>query len=374
MKLLYILNVANRVNSFSYSSMCAAQELGFEFHIAGNWGYSSDEERKSDEEKYGIKIHQIDLERFPISFKNKKAYKQLLELMQREKYDIVHSNTPIGGILGRICAKKCKVKNSLYQVHGFHFYKGAPLLNWLIYYPVEKLCAHWTDVLITINYEDYALAQKKMKAKRIEYVPGVGIDLQKYDNSFSVDEKQLLKKELNIPEEAKVLLSVGEINQNKNHRTVIEALSKISQKDVYYVICGQGPLVDEHKELAKTLGIDNRVIFTGYRTDVPRFFAMADVFVFPSFREGLSVALMEAMASGLPVACSRIRGNTDLIDENGGALFDPHSVDDCAKAISDLIADDTNKKSEYNLNKIQQFSLSTVMAKMKGIYQSVSEE
>ena len=170
-KLLYILNVANKVNNFSYTSMLAAQELGFEFHIAGNWSYESDEERMDDEERYGIKIHQVDFVRTPYHPGNIKAYKQLKSLAQKEQYDVIHCNTPIGGVLGRIIGKQLNVPKVCYQAHGFHFYKGAPKVNWIIYYPIEKWLAKHTDALITINKEDFELQKLNLSCVvRVKFI------------------------------------------------------------------------------------------------------------------------------------------------------------------------------------------------------------
>ena len=155
MKILYILNIAKKVNNFSYTSMIAAKECGLQFHIAGNWSYSDASERENDEKKYGIRIHQIDFVRNPYSLKNRKAYKQLLSLCKQESFDVIHCNTPIGGFLGRIVGNKCNVHKIIYQVHGFHFYKGAPIINWILYYPIEKWLARKTDIIITINKEDF---------------------------------------------------------------------------------------------------------------------------------------------------------------------------------------------------------------------------
>lgn len=177
-KLLYILNIAKRVNNFSYTSMLAAQELNIEFHIAGNWSYASDEERIADEEKYGIKIHQIDFVRTPYHPENIKAYKQLKCLVETEKYDFIHCNTPSGGVLGRLIGEKCNVEKVIYQAHGFHFYKGAPKINWLVYYPVEKLLAHYTDALITITARILNLRKQNLncaKTERYTMFPALGL-------------------------------------------------------------------------------------------------------------------------------------------------------------------------------------------------------
>ena len=170
---------------------------------------------------------------------------------------------------------------------------------------------------------------------------------------------QKIRKELGIPLNAKVILSVGEVNKNKNHKVGIEALAKLKDKNTYYVICGRGPLMEAHKELAQSLGVSDRVILTGYRTDVADFYKMADVFLFPSFREGLPVAVMEAMASGLPVIATRIRGSSDLVQQ--GELFDPTDVDGIAKAIKNI-------QLGRAKHEIDVFDIQSVVGSMKEIY------
>ena len=170
---------------------------------------------------------------------------------------------------------------------------------------------------------------------------------------------QRIRKELGIPLNAKVILSVGEVNKNKNHKAGIEALAKLRDKNTYYVICGRGPLMEVHKELAQSLGVGDRVILTGYRTDVADFYKMADVFLFPSFREGLPVAVMEAMASGLPVIATKIRGSSDLVQQ--GALFDPTDVDGIAKAIKSVQLGRVK-------HEIDTFDIQSVVGSMKEIY------
>lgn len=372
-KMLYILNIAKKVNNFSYTSMVAAKEMGIEFHIAGNWSYESDEERISDEEKYGIKIHQIDFIRAPYHPGNRKAYKQLKELVKKENYDVIHCNTPIGGILGRIVGKKCNVPKIIYQAHGFHFFKGAPIFNWLIYYPIEKFLARYTDVLVTINHEDYELAKNKMKLRKggnVYYVPGVGVDI----NAFDVDESfDRIKKreELGIDNESIMILSVGEINKNKNHETIIRAISVMDCDNVHYFIAGTGEKTEYLKDVCRQNGISDRVHFLGFRKDISELCAVADIYCFPSLREGLSIALMESMSAGLPCVVSKIRGNTDLIEHGrGGYLCDPTNFEGFAEKISNL-CNDIEKRSlfgSYNKTAIIPFGTDSVVDNMKKIY------
>ena len=158
-KILYITNISYGVSSFSVAAVASAKTLGYRFFLAGNFSGASSEKIKNDEEEFGVKIINIDLARSPYSPKNITAYKQLIDFVKKENIDYIHCNTPVGGLLGRLAGKKCKVKKVIYQAHGFHFYKGAPLKNWLIYYPIERWLAHYTDAIITINKEDYERAQ-----------------------------------------------------------------------------------------------------------------------------------------------------------------------------------------------------------------------
>ena len=311
------------------------------------------------------KTYQIDWSRSPLNKGNLTAITQLRKLVEENHYDIVHCHTPVAAMCTRIACRKARKNGTkvFYTAHGFHFYKGAPLKNWMLYYPVEKICSYFTDVLITINKEDYALAQKKMKAKRIEYVPGVGIDLEKFGKAQV--NRGTKRQELGIPDNMKLLLSVGELNENKNHETVIRALTGI--KDVYYVIAGKGPLQNHLESVIKECGLSERVKLLGFRSDVGELCEAADAFIFPSFREGLSVSVMEAMSSGLPCVVSNIRGNTDLIDEDGGVLFDPANIVDCRKAIQRLLSSDMEKMGSYNLGKIKKFSIETVNGQMTEI-------
>lgn len=364
MKLLYILNIAKRVNNFSYTSMIAAQELGLEFHIAGNWSYANDDERIDDEKQYGIKIHQIDFIRTPYHPGNRKAYVQLKELIQREKYDVIHCNTPIGGVLGRIIANKCNVKKVIYQAHGFHFYKGAPKLNWLLYYPVEKWLAHYTDALITINQEDYELAKNKFKLRnngKVYYVPGVGIDTSQYNlESKHRNEK---RAELGLSETDIALISMGDLIERKNYSTAIQAIAEAKNPNLQYFICGKGPEEANLKALADKLGVSSQIHFLGFRSDIKELLAASDIFLFTTKQEWVPRSIMEAMASGLPCIVSRIRSNTDLLEgTDGGFLCEAADAADYADKLN-ILANDPVKRSTMggnNLRTIQKFSIETV--------------
>lgn len=361
MKILYITTIGSTMNFF-VSFIRQLLDEGHTVDIATN---ESSSKVPACYEEWGCTVYQIGTSRSPIDIGNVKAVEQIKEIVGKKNYDIVHCHTPVAAMCTRLACKKARKYGTrvFYTAHGFHFYKGAPLKNWLLYYPVEKICAHYTDVLITINHEDYVLAKKKMKAKRVEYIPGVGIDLTKF-GQVAVD-KSAKRKELGIPEDAILLLSVGELNENKNHETVIRAIKDLN---VYYIIAGKGGLQANLQNIIDELGLTERVKLLGFRQDVAELYQTSDVYVLPSIREGLNVSVMEAMASGLPVVCGRIRGNTDLIDENGGALFEPQSIDECMKALEDVFDREKERLSKYNIEKVQTISVAKINAQMKVLY------
>lgn len=356
------------INVFHLPVLEYFQSLGWETHVAAK----NDFEHPADcKIPFCDVYHDVDFSRSPMSTKNIQAYRDLKRIIDSNRFDVIHCHTPIGGMVGRLAAHKARKSGTkvLYTAHGFHFYKGAPYQNWLLYYPVEKFCSHFTDTLITMNQEDYRLAQRKMHAGHTYLVPGVGIDL----NRFRQDEKirKEIRREWDIPDGAFLLLSVGELNENKNHAAAIRALGRLRDENIHYVICGQGNLREELLELARRERVSGQVHLAGFRYNAPDFYCACDAFIFPSRREGLPVSLMEAMASGKPVLCSRVRGNTDLLDDGAGGLFFLPDDDKMLAEEIALLAGDAALRQEYgahNRERISGYSHDAVMQQMKGIY------
>ncbi len=254
-------------------------------------------------------------------------------LIKQYGFQLVHCHTPTAGAIARVACYKNHVR-VIYTAHGFHFYTGAPKKNWMIFYPEEKVLSYVTDVLITINREDYRRAKKRLKAGKILYIPGVGVDTEKYKKGNGDPEDK--RKELNLSGNDIMLLSVGELSARKNHEIVIRALGKINNLRLHYFIAGTGELKEAYTNLVKELNLDKNIHFLGYRTDISELCHAADLYIFPSVQEGLPVALMEAIASRTPVICSDIRGNVDLIRDRR-YLFDPKCVDSVAQCIEDKV-------------------------------------
>ena len=364
MRILYVTTIGSTMNFFKLLIRSLLDE-GHIVDIATNEDYKKVPTYYSE---WGCKVYPISCVRSPFKKNNVKAIKQIRQIVDKNNYDLVHCHTPIASICARLACRPLRKKGIkvIYTAHGFHFYKGAPLINWLLYYPLEKLCSRWTDVIITINKEDYSLARRKMKARKVEYVPGVGIDIARFQNTI-IDKSQK-RREIGIPENSFMLLSVGELNKNKNHSLVIRAIAKSENLKIHYVIAGEGSNRDYLINLANKLGISKQIHLLGYRTDVDELCKAADVYVHPSFREGLPVSVMEAMASGLPVICSKIRGNMDLIDEKGGFLLDPNDADEFRDAIESIFEKNLFMLGKNNQDKIACFSFPTVLKKMQNIY------
>ena len=313
--------------------------------------------------------YEIPFSRAGLNTQNLKTIKQLRKIVEEGDYDIVHCHTPNAAISTRFACRKLRKKGLkvIYTAHGFHFYEGAPLKNWL-FYPFEKICAKWTDVLITINKDDHAFALEKFRKTTVAYVPGVGINTHFFGETTV--ERNQKRTELGIPKDCFAILSVGELNSNKNHSAVIRAITEKADRSIHYLIAGEGPLKQDLSVLAGQLGVKDKVHILGYRNDVNELYKIADTFALPSFREGLNVSTQEALASGTPVICSDIRGNRDMV-RNGqnGYLFDPRDTESIIEAIEKVRTH--NISSEECKISAMPYDRSLINKEMLRIYASV---
>ena len=358
------------------------QDQGYQVHVAANFnmGNTSSAERieefKTELDQKGIRWFQIDFDRNVMNFAaDIKAYRQVLKLQREQQYTLIHCHTPIGGAIGRMVAHRCHVP-VIYTAHGFHFYKGAPKKSWLIFYPIEKFLSRYTDELLVINSEDFRLAKSKLHMKRLMYLPGVGVDVHKDIVPDNI--RREIREELEIPQDGFMITCAAEFSKNKNQITVIQAIEQLKNPNIYYVMCGIGEKKRQMEEYVKEHGLSSNIKFAGFRKDIHEILQTSDCFVLSSIREGLSVALMEAMTEGLPVVCGRIRGNIDLIEDGkGGCLVEPTHIEDYCKAFEKLYEMKTSDSKQFaeiglfNINMIKKFSCEQVDNKMRKIYQDV---
>lgn len=371
-KVLMLASVASMIDQFNMPNIRLLLEMGYEVHVACNLKEGNTcnmhqiHKMVKQMDSMHIVLHPWDCPRNVTSIqKCFTAYRQLWKLCEKYCYAWMHCQSPVGGAIARLVAHRAGIP-TIYTAHGFHFYKGAPLKNWLLYYPVEKLLSYWTDILITVNIEDYSLAKKHFKAKNICHISGVGIDTNKYASKSMTR----YRKKYGIPFNAVLLLSVGELSKRKNHKTVIDALARLQRRDVYYLICGQGRLKKSLSEYAEKMGVMNYVRMPGFLEHVEKVYQETDIFVFPSYQEGLPMALLEAMASGLPCVVSDIRGNRELVC-NAELRFAPERPDQL-HAILDRLLEDKSGRELYgacNREKAGMYELTVVQRRMRIIYQ-----
>ena len=322
-------------------------------------------------ENYKLNMIDIPMCRIPWKIKNFKAYRSLVKLQKKNKYDIVFCQQPVGGMLGRLIGRKFKIP-VIYTAHGFFFFKGNNLFRNLLFKTAEKTMARWTDTIITMNDEDFEAANK-FKCKNVYKINGIGLDLDKYDSGEFDAEK--FKQSLGIQPNEKIILSVSEFIKRKNYATMIKTFAKlVKEKDnVKYVVCGTGERFAKIKNLAEKLGVLDKIKFLGYRTDIDKIMRVSDVFYHQSFHEGLTMSVIEAMHFGLPVVVSNVRGNKDLIDEIGGFVTNSKDVDKQKEALLYLLnnPDRCKDMGEYNKRKSKKYYINVVREQLKDIYQQI---
>ena len=370
-KILLVATVQSHIAQFHRPLINWLHEKGYTVDVAARNNLAEKNNLTLDEPD---NIFDIPFSRSPFSLKNAKAYKALKKVIRDGGYDLVHCNTPVGGILTRMAANKLRKQGKvvvLYEAHGFHFFKGGSRKNWMIWYPIEKHFSKKTDVLVTINRMDYELACEKFKAKRVEHIPGVGLNLSQF---IAADNSCNIRKEYGIGENQHIVLSVGELNKNKNHQVVVRAIAHLQDDNIHYMIAGNGPLRDELENLAKSLGVENQVHFLGYRRDIPNLFKAVDLLAFPSLREGLGMASIEAMSAGLPLVTSNRHGINDYSEQGKtGFKYNPNDYKGFAEGIKTIVYDKELKKQmgEYNARLSQNYTVEVSMAKLGKIYEEV---
>ncbi|MEI7918036.1 MAG: glycosyltransferase family 4 protein [Candidatus Saccharibacteria bacterium] len=327
-KVLFTATVDSHILAFHTPFLKYFKENGYEVHVATNG---------TENIPYCDKKHVISFERSPFKLNNLRAIRQLKKVVDAEHYDIIHTHTPMGGVVTRLAAIAARKKGTrvIYTAHGFHFFKGAPLINWLTYYPIEKLMSKYTDTLITINNEDYERAKSKFKTD-IQYVPGVGIDPKKFDFKMSKSQKSELRQSLGLADDDFVMIYPAELNKNKNQLWLIKSIADLIKNNskIHLLLPGVDSLNGKCQKLAIKLGIDKNIHFLGYRKDIPQLLKIADLSVSSSLREGLPVNIMEAAYLGLPIIATNCRGNRDIVaDTNNGKLYD---INDSDKIINEV--------------------------------------
>lgn len=339
MKVLLTATVQSHICQFHRPLVDVLHKHGCEVHIAAKDNLAEKNGLKLD---FADKVYNVPFARSPKSKDNLRAYKELKKIMEKEHYDVIHCNTPMGGIVTRLAARKTRKSGTkvYYTAHGFHFYKGAPKKNWIVFYPIEKIFSRMTDKLITITREDDQLASRKFHCK-VERIHGVGVDGNRY-HSVSKEEQLNIRKHFGFSDSQKIILCVGELLPNKNQQMAIHAMKKIVKEypDVQLLLAGNGPEKENLESLILNLGLKENVKMLGYVTNLQEYQKIADISVSCSKREGLPLNIVEAMLSGTPVVASINRGHKELIcDGKTGFLVTVDNCDKLSARILELLKD-----------------------------------
>ena len=372
MKILFVSNVRSHIGQFHTNYINLLKENGHTIDVSC---YDNSADKDGFDFKSINKFNFIPLQRSPYKKENIKAIKQLKELIVKEDYDIIHCHTPMGAVAARIAAKQAKARAKvIYTAHGFHFFKGAPIKNWMFFYPVEKMLAHYTDTLININQEDYSLANaKKFKVKdQIIKVNGVGVDLSKF-SAVTPQEKLQLREEYGFNKDEFMLIYPADLVTGKNQEMIFKAIKILKDKipTIKLLLPGQPKMADEYKEMVKAMNIEDHVEFMGYRRDIAKLVAMCDVSVSASRREGLPVNLIEAIAIGKPIVATRVRGNSDIVEDGvNGFLIELDDYNDMAEKLFEIYSNPqlAKKMGEEAVRLSKKYSIEEVNKSLAEVY------
>ncbi|MEG0958259.1 MAG: glycosyltransferase [Erysipelotrichaceae bacterium] len=377
-KALMYASVASMIQQFNMDNIKLLKELGYEVDVACNFEFGSTislekiSQLKLLLKSIGVGYYHIPIPRKIGDLKNLRiSYRRTKKLMDEKRYNLIHCHSPIGGVICRMANKNSKGYNQtkmIYTAHGFHFFNGSSIGSWLLFYPIEKHFSRYTDILITINEADYKLAKNKLKAKKVVKIDGVGIQ---YDKIISADHNNSILEEYRFNDDDFFVFSVGELNDNKNHATIIEAIHILNNPKIKYFIAGKGPGLEVLNEIIHKYRLENQVHFLGYRSDVFSLYKVMNVFAFPSKREGLGLAAIEAMAAGLPILTSNINGINDYSKQGiTGFLYNPTDAEGFAQGINYLFTNPSKSKiiGEGNILRAKKYDVKFINKKMNFFY------
>lgn len=383
-KVLVIASVSSVIEQFNMLNISILQNLGYEVHVAASFNNETniskkrEIEFKKELESLNITFFDLPINRNVFKLKNLNVYKLVKKLIQKQQYDLIHCHTPVVGVMARLAVRElnqAKKNNTkiIYTAHGFHFYKGAPLQNWILFYPIEKYLSKYTDTLITINEEDYqSTISRKFSAKDNQLVNGVGIDIEKFSLQ-SLEVKEILRNQYEFAYDDCIIVNIGELNKNKNQLFLIELMPELikSVPNAKLLLIGKGALKELYENKIKELNLENHVYLLGYRKDIDNFLGLADIVVSASLREGLPVNILESMAKGIPIVSINNRGSRELIkDGRNGFIINAKDDTGFVIALKELYSSE-KLRTEIGLNNrvdIQKYSTPIVREQLEKIY------
>lgn len=370
-RILFVATVDSHIMNFHLPYLKLFKEKGYIVDVATNG---------NTEIPYCDNHYKICIQRNPLKIGNIVAINELKKIIKKNQYQLIECHTPMGGVVTRIAARKSRKKGTkvIYMAHGFHFYKGAPILNWIVYYPIEKICSRWTDCLITITNEDYKFAQKHMKAKKIEHINGIGMNHERLKNKLTQEEKEEFRKKIDIEKNDIVFSYIAELNSNKNQILLIKIIQELKKEkpNIKLLLIGDGKLKEGYQQYIKNNDLENEIKLLGKRQDINELLSITDVYLASSKREGLPVNVMEAMYKGIPIIATDNRGHRELI-QNGvnGYICDKLDIQTFKMNIKKIFEnmEKIDSMKEKNNTLIKKYELKEVKQKMEEIYKDMEE-
>lgn len=370
-KILFCATVQSHIMNFHLPYLQYFQSRGYEVHVACNGDGNI---------PHCDVFHAVPFERNPLKKANIRAYRRMSMVMQVHQFSLIHCHTPMGAAITRLAARKTRKKGTvvLYTAHGFHFFKGAPWKNWLVYFPVEWFLSFFTDILITINREDYERAKKRFHAKHTKRVAGVGIDRTRFFRQEDKGKRDAIRQMLGISPQDFMLVYVAELIARKNQIKLIHTIQKVKQNvpNIRLLLVGSGEKKEEYQQAIQALNLEHEVALLGWRQDVPEILSVADGYIAVAKHEGLAINIIEAMASALPIIATDVRGQRDLIRNGETGYLIPNDEEKMVQAIEAmLIQPNQNDWLGGNaMRESEKYSLEAVFPVMKAIYEQALQE
>ncbi|MFC5604804.1 glycosyltransferase family 4 protein [Sporosarcina koreensis] len=375
MRVLFVASIFGHITAFHIPFIKLLKSKGYEVWVACNKSKSNSMPER-DLENLGVKCITIDFTRSPFTLKTIKALSQLRHLLKYNDFNLIHVHTPTAALLTRFINSRVKKNPIIYTAHGFHFFRGAPLRNWFIYFPLERMAAKWTNKIITINKEDYKRAKKIFKQSRVvSYVQGVGVE--SFIKNWDKEEKITFKKGLGIPDDSIVITYIAEINKNKNHYFLLrnwKEIKKSCPKSVLLIVGDGNKRTGVEQFILDEQLVDVHLL--GYRNDIDKILEITDVVTLLSYREGLPKSIMEAMAAGLPCVVSDTRGLRDLITDGHNGYVIPHNDDSLLiRTFVTLLNDESlrHKLGKASLLSVEPYKLENVLKEYEIVYNEILE-
>lgn len=365
-KILFTASIPLHIRAFHLPYLQWFKNHGYEVHVACS-GY--------EDLPFVDKYWDIPFERSPFSTKHFNAFRQLKKVIDKENFCLINCHTPMTSVLTRLASIKARKNGTklLYTAHGFHFFKGASFINWLLFYPIELYLTKITDAIICINQEDFKLIQKKGSSNCAYYIiPGIGVNNSRFFK-ISTTQKNALRSKFNFKKDELLLIYAAEYIPRKNHKFIVNTVKKRPRifKNTKILFAGKGELENSLKEMVNREGLENKIKFLGFRKDIDQIYQMCDVGISASKQEGLGLNLIEEMMCGLPIIATVDRGHKEVVDHKvNGFLYPQNDEKQFCKSVL-ILKNKPDVTKQFSINavaKAQKFELSNSVRIMTKIY------